>query len=128
IETEIPNGSGVRPTLIGLELRNALHGADLRRTGDRARRKTRTERVERIELRLELSLHDRREVHDVREPVNTHEFLHLHGAGARHAADVVAREVAEHDVLRALLLGRPKLRYVRRVPVFVLAALPRARD
>ena len=39
----------------------------------------------------------------MRVSLNLHEFLHLDGSSLRHASDVVATEVDEHDVFRALL-------------------------
>ena len=52
----------------------------------------------------------------------------LHRARARYATDVVAREIDEHHVLRALLLRRAKLGLVRRVLRIVPAARSRSGD
>src|SRR4051794_9953715 len=55
VEAQVSHGAGVRPALIALELRDALHRADLRCAGDGARREARAERIERIEPLRELS-------------------------------------------------------------------------
>ena len=67
-------------------------------------------------------------MHHVREPVDAHELAHANGPRARHAADVIAREIDEHDVLGALLLRRTKLRLHRGILGLVAAARSRARD
>ena len=51
-----------------------------------------------------LPFDDRHQVHDVRVALERHVGRHAHRAVRRHAADVVAPEVDEHDVLGALLL------------------------
>ena len=52
----------------------------------------------------ELALDDRDQVHDVRVALERHERRHAHAAVLAHAAEVVAAEIDEHDVLGALLL------------------------
>ncbi len=106
IEPEVTDRARVRAALIRLELGDALHRADLGRAGDRTGRKTCAERVERVELRIELTLDDRRQMHHVGEAVDPHELLNLYRAGARYATDVVTRKVHQHHVLRPLLLRR----------------------
>ena len=56
--------------------------------------------------RLAACRHDRDEVHDVRVALERHVGRHPHRAVLGDAADVVAAEVDEHDVLGALLLVR----------------------
>src|SRR6267143_836662 len=103
VESDVSDRAGVWPAAIGLALGDALHGADLRRAGDRTRGGTRPERVERIEAGCELAVDDGREMHHVRETVDAHELAHAHRSRARDAADVIAREVDEHHMLGALL-------------------------
>ena len=64
----------------------------------------------------------------MREPVDAHELAHADGPGARHAADVIAREVDEHDVLGALLVGCAELGLHRDILGLVAPARPRAGD
>ena len=66
--------------------------------------KARHERVEPIAIVGELAFDDRRQVHDVREALEAHELRHAHRPVVADAADVVAAEIDEHDVLGALLL------------------------
>ena len=67
-------------------------------------------------------------MHDVRVPLDRHEIGHLHGAVIDDAADVVAREVDEHQVLRALFgIGEQELR-VAVVLLVGFAAADRAGD
>ena len=48
-------------------------------------------------------------MHDVRVALDVHQRRHLHGPGHADAAEVVACEIDEHDVLGALLFGRLQL-------------------
>ena len=63
-----------------------------------------TQGVEPVATLGQPALDARDEVHDVRVALDGHELRHPHGAGVAHAADVVAAEVDQHDVLGALLL------------------------
>src|SRR2546428_7358057 len=62
-------------------------------------------------------------MHHVRVPLDLHQTIHRYGPGPGDTADVVAAEVDEHDVLRALfqvaeqlLLQTPVLRRIRAAP------------
>ena len=47
-QVDVAEGPAVEPAAARLELVDDLHGADLRRAGERARRERRDERVERV--------------------------------------------------------------------------------
>ncbi len=68
------------------------------------------------------------EVHDVAEALDGAQDRDGHGAGLRHAADVVARQVHEHGVLGQLLLVGAQLLLQGEVALRVLVARPRAGD
>ena len=54
-------------------------------------------------------------MHDVGEPLHLHHFRDLDGTGVADAADVVASEVQEHDVLGALFFAALELSLVGRI-------------
>ena len=87
----------------GLELVDDFHGSHLGRAGKRAGRKASHQGVEAIDVRAQLSRQARREMHHVRIALDEHQPLHLHRAVLAHAAEIVAAQVDEHDVLGALL-------------------------
>ena len=63
------------------------------------------------------ALDHRCQVHDVREPLERHELRHPHRAELADAANVVAPEIDEHDVLGAFLLVA--LEFLGEAQVFV---------
>ena len=97
--------AGVRPAPIALELGDDLHRAHLRRTGHGSGREARTQQVEARDPVAQLSRDLGDEVGDVREPLRLEEALDAHAARHAHTREVVAAEVDEHHVLRAVLLG-----------------------
>ena len=127
-EVEVADRAAVEPAPRRLERADDLHRADLRRARERAGRKRRDERVEPIAAFGELALDARHQVHDVRVALERHELRHAHAADLRDAADVVAAEVHEHDVLGALLLVAPQLLGQPLILVRRRAAPPRAGD
>ena len=74
------------------------------RAGERPRREGRGEGVERVLPLLELPHHRAHDVGHVAVVLDLHQLRHLHAAEAAHAAEVVAAEVHEHEVLGPLLL------------------------
>ena len=72
-----------------------------------------TSRAERP--RLNPALHRRLQMHDVAVPADVHELHHLDRARPAHPAQVVAAEVDQHHVLRALLGVGQQLGLQRRV-------------
>ena len=108
-KVEIADGAAVEPAPRRLEPADDLHRANLRRAGQRAGRERRDERVEPVAVLGELALDARHEMHHVRVALERHELRHADAADLGDAADVVAAEVDEHDVLGALLLVPPQL-------------------
>ena len=111
-----------------LDLGDELHRAYLRRPRDRAGGERRLEQRERILVGPEPALDLRDEVHDVRVSLDLQLLDDLDGSGVADAAEVVAGEVDEHEVLGALLLVVPQLLGERVVLGAVATALARARD
>ena len=128
-EVEIADGAGVEPAARRLELPDDLHRPHLRRARHGAGRKARHERVEPIAIRRPAcpSTIDARCITCEKRssPMN---------CGTRtdpvlaDAADVVAAEIDEHDVLGALLLVALQLLGQPHVLFVVAPARPRARN
>ena len=106
VRQRVEHGAAVRPATEALELRDELHRADLRRAADRSGREARSQDVEGRHLGPHLADHLGDEVGDMREPLDLHAARDVDGAGAAHARQVVAPEIDEHHMLRAVLLGR----------------------
>ena len=103
-EVDVAEGAAVEPAGLRLELVDDLHGADLRRARQRPRRERGGERVESVLALVDLA-HDRADdVGDVAVVLDLHQLGDLHAAEAADAAEVVAAEVHEHEVLGPLLL------------------------
>src|SRR5215467_3616464 len=83
LREEVTDSAGVDPAPVLLELRDDLHRAHLRRTGDRAGRKGRAQQLERRGPVAQLPDDFRDEMRHVRVALGLHEALHPHGA--RHA-------------------------------------------
>src|SRR5262249_43371755 len=101
-EVEIENAAGVDAAARAFDLFDDFHGADVGGAGDGASRKTRHERVEAIDVFAEPAAQRRHDVHHVREALDGHELLDLDAAVFADAAEIIAAEVDEHDVLGAL--------------------------
>ena len=67
-------------------------------------------------------------MHDVAEILDLAQLRDAHGTGIADAADVIAREIDEHGVLRAFLRVRREICRERRVLRRVFAALARTGD
>jgi hypothetical protein len=102
-DRHVAEGAGVGAAAHRLELVDDLHRAHLGGARGRAHRQRGGEGVERRAAVGELALDARHQVHDVRVALDAHEVGDLDAAGAADAAQVVAAEVDEHDVLGALL-------------------------
>ena len=90
--------------------------------------KRRREQVERVLAGRQLAVHAADDVHDVAVALDVPVRIHADGAGARDAAEIVAREIDQHDVLGVLLRIGEQLLLQSRVLVAVAAARPRAGD
>ncbi len=86
----------------------------------------RDQRVERVEVVADAALHVRRNVHHVAEPLDDEALRHLDRPKLRDAADIVAAEVEQHQVLRPLLRIAEQFGLERLVLVVRRAAPPRA--
>ena len=102
-EVEVADHPGVRATLHRFEGVDDLHGPDLRRTRDRARRKRGAQDVDGAATLGEIARYLRGEVHHMAVPLEHHRLIELLGAEANHSAHIVAGEVDEHHVLGDLL-------------------------
>src|ERR1700738_1528497 len=60
--------------------------------------------------------------------LDTHELVHVHGARLTDAAKIVALQIDQHDVFRALLRMRCKLGHLGEIVARAPAARPRACD
>ncbi len=119
IGREIADAAAVGAALFLLEFVDDLHGAHLRRARQRARGKARHQRVDDVMAGVELACHVARDVHHVAVALDDEALAHAHAADLRYAADVVAAEIDEHQVLGALLgigeqLGLEVLVFLRR--------------
>ena len=100
----VADATAVRPAPVLLELGDDLHRPHLRRPGDGPGGEARAQQVERAHVCLQLADDLRDEMRDVREALRLEEPLDLHRPGLADAGEVVAAEVDEHHVLRAILL------------------------
>src|SRR6266545_7393133 len=101
----VSDGAAVDAAPVALELRDDLHRANLRRAGDGSRGKARAQEVERRDPVAQFAGDLRDEVRDVREALRLEETLDADRPRPAHARQVIASEVDEHHVLRAVLLG-----------------------
>ena len=83
------------------------------------------QRVEPIVILGQLPFDDRDQVHHVRVALERHEGRHAHAAVVADAAEIVAAEIDEHDVLGALLLVA--LQLVGRAADLPRPSVPRGR-
>ena len=86
-----------------LQLVDNFHGANFGRAGKRAARKAGRQRVEAIHIFAQLSAQARNQMHHVRVALDKHQLLDVHRTVFRNAAQIVAAQVDQHDVLGALL-------------------------
>jgi hypothetical protein len=102
-KAEVAAGAAVDAALDGFELVDDLHRADLGRAGQRAGREGGAQHVQAAHAVLQQALDVADDVHDVRIALDGEGLGDLHAAGLGDAADVVARQVDQHQVLGALL-------------------------
>lgn len=123
-EVEVADDAAVGAAARHLELTDDLHGAQLRRSRQGARREARHRHVQARDAGPDDPGDGGLEVHDVRIAADVHEPGD--GDGARHAdtAEVVASEVDEHEVFGALLLVGEQL--IGQAAVLGLVPAPRA--
>ncbi len=86
-----------------LELVDDLHGPHFRRAGDGAGREAGGQRIDKIVLGIELAHHVRDDVHDVRVVLEEELVGNLDATDLGDAADIVAAEVEQHQVLGQFL-------------------------
>src|SRR5438046_1215188 len=103
-QAQVAHRAAVQPAALGLQLVDDLHGPDLGRARQRPRRERGRQRVEGVLPLAQLARHRADDVHDVAVVLHGHELGHADAAEPAHAAEVVAAEVHQHDVLGPLLL------------------------
>ena len=103
VVAEVAHGATIQAAALALGRRDQLHRADLGGAGERAGREHGAQRVQGVQLRAEARLHVAHQVEDVAVALHLHVLAGGHGAGPGDAPEVVAPEVHEHHVLRALL-------------------------
>ena len=103
IGREIAHAARIGAARFGFQLGNDLAGADLGCARDRARRKARKQRVERIFRRIEPPHHIADDVHHVAVAFDGEAVGDLHRPRRRHPAHIIAPEIEQHQVLGALL-------------------------
>ena len=100
---QVADGAGVDAALDRLQLVDDLHGADLGRAGDGAGGEGGAQHVEGVQSRAQFADDVGDDVHDVGVALDDHALGEAHGADAGDAADVVAAQVDEHQVLGQFL-------------------------
>ena len=104
VEADVAERAGIDPAAGALDGGDQLHGAHLGRAADRARGERRLQQRERVLALAQVAVDLRDEVHDVRVALDLEQLGDAHAAGLADAAEVVARQVDEHQMLGALLL------------------------
>ena len=110
---EVAHRAAVEPAVHGLELVDDLHRAHFRRADERAGGERRGEQIERVAPWREIAIHAAHDVHHVAVALDRAIGIHVHAAGARDAAEIVAREIDQHHVLGVLFRIGAQLRFVR---------------
>src|SRR5439155_26509829 len=95
-EAEVADRPAIDAAPDGLELLDDLHGADLRRAGERAGGKGGAEGVEAVAPGRQLAADGRDEVYHVRVALDPEALRDLDAPRPGHPADGVAPEVEEH--------------------------------
>ena len=125
---EVADATGIDAALVGLQLVDDLHGTDFGRAGHGTGGKAGTERVDHVMRRIEQALDVRHDVHDVAVALDTEALRDLDRPGRCDPADVVAAEIEQHEMLRALLFVGEKVGGERLVLGLGLAAPAGAGD
>ena len=100
---EIADRAGIDAAPHRFELVDNFHRADFRRARDRALRKGRGKCIEGVASVAQLAGDIRHDVHHVLVALDHHQLGDVDRADFSDAADIVAPEVDQHDVLGALL-------------------------
>jgi hypothetical protein len=103
VEGDVADGAAVGAARFVFEVGDDLHGADLGGAGEGAGGEGGGEEVEGIVAGFEVGGDVGDEVHDVGVALDDHEVGDLDGAGEGDAAEFVAAEVDEHEMLGAFL-------------------------
>ena len=127
-KVHVADGSRVKAAFLRLELVDDLHGAQLRRTADRAGRECGTQDVHGCVMRGDFTDDTAHHVGDVGEPFDRHQFRHAYRARDADAAEVVACEVDEHGVLSTFLFVCTQISCETHILLVVRTALSRSRD
>ena len=127
-EIRIQHRSAVDAAACGLQFFDDLHGANLRRAAERARREARGKGIERIEILAQRAFQSRNQMHDVRVALDVHQVFHLDRAVLAHASQVVAPEIHQHHVFGAFFFVVAHLLLEASIFGFIATAGTRARD
>ncbi len=95
--------AGVDAARVGFEFVDDFHGAAFRRAGDRAAGVERGEYLRQRRVRPQLRAHRGGHLQHGAEARDFEQLRHRHGAGLRHAAEVVAQQVDDHQVFGTVL-------------------------
>ncbi len=127
-KVEVADGAGVGAAPVALQLGDDLHGADLGRAGHRAGGEAGPQGVVGGQIGPQAADHVGDQVHHVGILLDRHELRRPHGARLGYAADIVAGEVHQHDMLSPLLLVAGQLLLHAPLVVGVTAAAAGAGD
>ena len=132
VEAEIANRAAVRPARNRLQFVNDFHGADFRRAGDAAARKSRRERGKMRHVLPQPAFDGGNEVLHLRESFQLGDFRRLHGAEFADLAQIISEQVRDHHQFGEFLgIGLEfvgELRVARRVGIARARALDGSRD
>ena len=101
VEPDEADAPAVDAAVVGLDLRNELHGPHLGSAAQRSGWESVDESADRIAVGVDLPADARDEVDDMAVILHVAVKVHLHAVGV--AAQVVARQIDQHDVLGVLL-------------------------
>src|SRR5260370_1823046 len=124
----VQHAAGIDAAAGAFKLFDNFHGADLGRAGNGASGKASHQRVQAIHIFAETTAQCGDDVHDVGKTLDGHELLDFDGAVIADAAEIVAAEIDEHDVLGALFFAAEQLFFEALVFGFVFAAGPSSGD
>jgi hypothetical protein len=102
-EVQIGHGTGIGSASHRLEFIEDLHGANLRRPGHRAGGECRLQGRQRVHVFTHTTGHPGDQVHHVGVTLHVGIAIDANRAGARHATEIVATEIDEHQVFGVLL-------------------------
>src|ERR1700722_15331740 len=125
---QIQDRTGVNAAARRLKLVDDFHGADLRGTRERSGGKAGHQRVEAINVVTQPAAQAGRDVHHVRIALDEHQPLWLDRAVFADAAQIVAPEIDQHDVLGTLLRIGQQRGFEIAVLFFRPAAWTRSRE